>query len=196
MQRKVIISVPTKGKVQLRTHLADVETPYKLINSARRDWRTLPYTEHDNSNKNLIRDIVPIHNVEGLRDIAQVPSMLDTIRADQHILEHDELPNIKLVTAPDGQLLLFDGHHSLLAYFQHGRRHLEEVPHVLISTVDDGPLEVSEITSFYPQHAEEKILANWQDYVVNWQREESEQLEKREAINFEQLAKEFSSINQ
>lgn len=134
---------------------------------------------------------MPIHNVGGLRDASQITKMVDSIKADQHVLDSGELPNVKLIVAPDGRLLLFDGHHTLIAYYQHGHRQLGEVPHLVISDPDDGPVTVSELVPFFPLSEKEKVLNAWQDYAVNWQQPTAQQLEPRQVFNFAELADAF-----
>jgi hypothetical protein len=49
--------------------------------------------------------------------------MAEAIKSGKHILSRG-IPNIKLVKTGDGQLLLFDGHHSMLAYISTGKAYL------------------------------------------------------------------------
>lgn len=194
-QRQVIVSIPTAGQTEHRLATLPIDSPYKLIDTIRPGWRQLPTTANHSHHQTEIDQILPIHNVEGLRDVSQIATMTAAITADQHLLDSGDLPNVKLIVAPDGRLLLFDGHHSLLAYYQQGRRYLAEVPHILILSADDKPVTATELLPFFPAASASKILNNWADYVVNWQRPETEQLEKRNITHFGELAQALAAAS-
>ena len=117
--------------------------------------------------------------------------MRQGIRKYRHIKEADQLPNIKLVVAEENKLLLFDGHHSLLAYFLEGRKFLREVPYLVVSKPDYQPVSTEEIAMFFPAAKRGLVKENWRKYTVNWQSSVNNQLEQRGVNNFKELADRF-----
>ena len=79
----------------------------------------------------------------------------------------------------DNQLLLFDGHHSMLAYMNAGKRYLEEIPHIIIQDKDKGHVDDRDIIVFYGEHAKAIKNYGWKDYVINWQAVKEKQLCRR-----------------
>jgi len=57
-----------------------------------------------------------------MRDLAQMQTMIAKVRRNEMVLNNDGLPNIKLVLAPDKRYLMFDGHHTALAYLLAGQK--------------------------------------------------------------------------
>ena len=102
--------------------------------------------------KNKLKNIVSFHNDDGIKDIHQIKRMADAITSGEHILSR-EVHNIKLVKTWEEQLLLFDGHHSILAYIITGRTYLEEIPHLMVIDKANGYLNDQDISVFYGEHA-------------------------------------------
>ena len=110
-----------------------------------------------------LKKIINLHNIEGLEDIYRIREMLLKIKKGKDILQKNNMPNIKLIKIKN-KILLFDGHHSLLAYMTAGKKYLYEVPHILIDNANDAEVKV-----FFGKHS--KKINDWRDYVINWQAE-------------------------
>jgi hypothetical protein len=122
--------------------------------------------------------IVTLHNADGIRDIAQIEDMIRQIRAGGEILHHTGLPNVKLVVTEDGEHVLFDGHHTVLAYMAIGRDYLEEIPHLIVHG-EEGWVADRDILVFFGDHSRELLASNWREHVVNWQEPYDRQLCRR-----------------
>ena len=59
-----------------------------------------------------LKNVLNIHNDDGIKDLLQLKWMAEAIKSGKHILSRG-IPNVKLVKTREGQLLLFDGHHSM-----------------------------------------------------------------------------------
>lgn len=116
--------------------------------------------------------------------------MAEAIKSGKHILSRG-IPNIKLVKTGDGQLLLFDGHHSMLAYISTGKAYLEEIPHMMITDKEKGYIEDKNIIVFYGEHASDIKGCNWRDKVINWQAAKDKRLCDRIQNNMGEL---FSAV--
>jgi hypothetical protein len=191
MKRKVTLSFPSPRGSRSKEVMVNVTSPYRAVKIARGLWQNLPFGDHNPHAEQLIGEIMPIHNVDGLRDISQIVTMANNIQRETHILEKDALPNIKLVLAPNNRLLLFDGHHSLLAYYANGRQTLQEIPHLILSTHDSLPVTAVEISFFFPADARNQIVSNWERYAVNWQAPIGQQIENRQLNSMSELAAAF-----
>ena len=139
----------------------------------------------------LLREIINLHNINGIKSMNQIRTMVKQIKSGKDILSPRGLPNIKLVKTKQSEWILFDGHHSLLSYMIAGRTYLHEVPHVLIEN-KIGHVNDKEILIFFGIHS--KILndSDWRKYVINWQAPKEGQLCKREQKNMGEL---FNSIS-
>ncbi|GAX62140.1 hypothetical protein SCALIN_C28_0344 [Candidatus Scalindua japonica] len=115
-----------------------------------------------------LRDIVNLHNCDGIKDISRVKQMKKKIDSGRHILQKDEIPNIKLVRAKTGEIIIFDGHHSMLAYMSSGKTYLDEIPYLFVSRTE-GAISNEEILAFFGNHSYKIRPDKWKKYVVNWQ---------------------------
>ena len=139
----------------------------------------------------LLREIINLHNINGIKSMNQIRTMVKQIKSGKDILSPRGLPNIKLVKTKQSEWILFDGHHSLLSYMIAGRTYLHEVPHFVIEN-ESGYVNDKEILIFFGIHS--KILndSDWRKYVINWQAPKEGQLCKREQKNMGEL---FNSIS-
>ena len=139
----------------------------------------------------LLREIINLHNINGIKSMDQIRTMVKQIKSGKEILAQRGLPNIKLVKTKYSEWILFDGHHSLLSYMIAGRTYLHEVPHLIVEN-ENGHVNDKEILIFFGIHS--KILndSDWRKYVINWQAPKEEQLCKREQKNMGEL---FNSIS-
>lgn len=137
-------------------------------------------------NRIHICSLINIHNEEGIKDVSLIIRLASKIQNGEKILEPGGLPNIKLARLRSKDLLVFDGHHSLLAYQASGKVFIHEVPHIIV-THSRGYLENEEIMIFWGSHAPRIAAKNWRKFVVNWQKSGSEQLEERVQANMGEL---------
>lgn len=115
-----------------------------------------------------ISEIISIHNATGMRDLAQMQTMIEKVKRGDLVMNNNGLPNIKLVLAPDKRLLMFDGHHTALAYLLAGKNYLHETPYISMSN-SGVPLGTQEISYFFPEDFRDEVKENWLKYTVNWQ---------------------------
>ena len=141
----------------------------------------------------LLRDIINLHNINGIKSINQIRTMVKKIKSGKDILSPSELPNIKLVKTQKSEWILFDGHHSLLSYMIAGRTHLHEIPYLVIED-ENGYVNDKEIFVFFGMHSIQLNDSNWRKYVINWQAPKERQLCKREQNNMGELLDSISSF--
>lgn len=134
----------------------------------------------------LLREIINLHNIDGIKSMNQIRTMVKEIKSGNDILSPSGLPNIKLVKTEQSELILFDGHHSLLSYMIAGRTYLHEVPHFVIED-ENGHVSDKEILIFFGVHSKKLNDSNWRKYVLNWQAPKERQLCKREQNNMGEL---------
>jgi len=134
-----------------------------------------------------LRNVLNIHNDSGIKDLLQIRSMVTKIQSGEHILSPHGLPNIKLVKVNTLQWLLFDGHHSMLAYMHAGKKYLHEVAHLTVENEDTGSVLPNEISVFFGSHANKIRNREWRRYVINWQAPINEQLCSRIQKNMGEL---------
>ncbi len=134
----------------------------------------------------LLREIINLHNINGIKSMNQIRTMVKQIKSGKDILSPRGLPNIKLVKTKQSEWVLFDGHHSLLSYMIAGKTYLHEVPHFIVEN-ENGHVNDKEILIFFGIHS--KILndSDWRKYVINWQAPKEGQLCKREQKNMGEL---------
>lgn len=139
----------------------------------------------------LFREIINLHNINGIKNINQIKIMVKEIKSGKHILSYGGLPNTKLVKTVHSEWILFDGHHSVLSYMIAGRTYLHEIPHLVIQN-EKCHVNNKEILIFFGMHSKKLNDSNWRKYVINWQATKEEQLCKREQKNMGEL---LDSIN-
>jgi len=134
----------------------------------------------------LLREIINLHNINGIKRMNQIRIMAKQIKSGKEILSPRGLPNIKLVKTKQSEWILFDGHHALLSYMIAGRTYLHEVPHFVIED-ENGHVNDKEILIFFGIHSKKLNDSNWRKYVINWQAPKERQLCKREQKNMGEL---------
>ena len=139
----------------------------------------------------LLREIINLHNINGIKSINQIRTMVKEIKSGNDVLSLSGLPNIKLVKTEQSEWVLFDGHHSFLSYMIAGRRYLHEIPHLIIED-ENCQVNNKEILIFFGTHSKKLNDSNWRKYVINWQAPKERQLCKREQNNMGEL---LDSIN-
>ena len=140
-----------------------------------------------------LRNVLNIHNDSGIKDLLQIRSMVTKIQSGEHILSPHGLPNIKLVKVNTLQWLLFDGHHSMLAYIHAKKKYLHEIPHLTVENEDTGLVSSNEISVFFGHHANKIRNKNWKNYAINWQAPINKQLCPRIQKNIGELYDTLSS---
>jgi hypothetical protein len=123
--------------------------------------------------------LLNLHNPEGMRDVPQIRGMLRQIQGGADVLHATGLPNVKLVTTSRGEWVLFDGHHTTIAYMADGRRYLDELPHLMVHHHGWKPIPDSDILVVFGSHAPFLSTSIWRDYTINWQAPPEEQLAQR-----------------
>ncbi len=115
-----------------------------------------------------LRAITSLHNSDGMGDVPQIGGMIRQVLAGGDFLRASGLPNVKVVVTAENETVLFDGHHTVMAYLATERNYLDEVPHLI---VHDGKRRVAdrEILVFFGTHSKELTPSDWRDYVINWQ---------------------------
>ena len=138
----------------------------------------------------LLREIINLHNINGIKSKDQIRTMVKQIKSGKEILSSRGLPNIKFVKTKYSEWVCFDEHHSLLSYMIAGRSYLHEIPHFIVEN-ENGHVNDKEILIFFGIHS--KILndSDWRKYVINWQAPKERQLCKREQKNMGEL---FNSL--
>jgi len=134
----------------------------------------------------LLREIINLHNLNGIKSMNRIRTMVKQIKSGKDILSPCGLPNIKLVKTKQLEWILFDGHHSLLSYMIAGRTYLHEIPHFVIED-ENGHVNDKEILIFFGMHSKKLNDSNWRKYVINWQAPIERQLCKREQKNMGEL---------
>lgn len=120
-----------------------------------------------------ISSLINIHDEDGIKNIDQIKNFISTIKSGNHIVESSGLPNIKLARLRGNNFLVFDGHHSLLAYMASGKTFIDEIPHLMVSG-NRGYLKNTEILVFWGHHARDIPVKKWKNFVINWQNPEKQ----------------------
>jgi len=123
-----------------------------------------------------LRNVLNIHNDSGIKDLTQIQSMVRKIQSRKHIISAEGIPNIKLVKVNCNQWLLFDGHHSMLAYMHAGKKYLHEVAHLTVENEGVKNVADDDIAVFFGPHANKIRGKDWRSYVINWQAPRNKQL--------------------
>ncbi len=112
--------------------------------------------------------------------------MVKQIKSGKDILSPNGLPNIKLGKTEKSEWVLFDGHHSMLAYLIGGKKYLNEVPHLIVED-ENGFVTNREILVFFGMHSKKLKDSDWRNHVINWQAPKETQLCKRVQKNIGEL---------
>jgi len=134
----------------------------------------------------LLREVINLHNIDGIKNVNQIRTMVKKITKGKDILSPRGLPNIKLIKTKQSEWILFDGHHTLLSYMIAGRNYLHEVPHFVVEN-SSGYVNDKEILIFFGLHSSKLHDSNWRNYVINWQAPREKQLCKRKQNNMGEL---------
>ena len=178
------LSYPLKSLDSVNTYLekipASVENIYEAVNFFEKNVFSdkIKLKIKKTSKKIPLREIINLHNKDGIKDTRQIKKMVRQIESKKDILHPSRLPNIKLVQTKENELVLFDGHHSILAYMYAGRKYLHEVPYLIIVN-EDGYVTDKEVLIFFGQHSSKLRGLDWRHYVINWQMPIDKQLCKR-----------------
>lgn len=188
MEKLVTISLPDETVAQLKVQ---DDSPYQAVEKIKNKWRLVLEKGESPFGKYKISEVLPIHNQTGIRDQSQIDRMRRSLTKGLNLLDRNELPNVKLVVAPDKKLLLFDGHHSLLTYFSHGKQLLQEVPYLVVSNSGLKPVSSGTISYFFPDEARDLVKKNWENYTVNWHAQDGKLFEKRKVHSLKELSSAF-----
>lgn len=203
MEYRTIITVYPDWHVSNAVNLCSSKVPFKpemtIYNSVEYyekniHLKTTPRNELVKKEKK-IGNIINMHNSDGIKDINQIKSMIEHIKSGKDVLSESGMPNIKLVKTRNNELVLFDGHHTMLAYMAIGKEHLHEMPHLFVYNEDDKEMSDQEIHAFFCEHAKEIEGKEWRDYVINWQNEKDKQVCKRIDNNMQELFQSLKNSN-
>ena len=134
----------------------------------------------------LLREIINLHNANGIKNVNQIKTLAKKIKSGKPILAPNGLPNIKLVKTVQSEWILFNGHHSLLAYMITGKTFLHEIPHLVIED-ENCHVNNQEILIFFGTHSKKLNDSNWRKHVINWHAPKKNQLCKRKQNNMGEL---------
>ncbi len=142
-------------------------------------------------NRISLSSIINLHNTDGISDRGQIKQMTEKLTSGKAITTPEGLPNIKLVKSLNNEWVLFDGHHSMLAYMFTGKKYLDQTPHLMVLDRDSKGIKDEEIHSFFGKHASMLKGKNWRNFVINWEASEKNQLQNRRQKNMGEL---FNSL--
>lgn len=126
-----------------------------------------------------IEGVVNLHDENEIMARDYLEEMLEKIRAGKEIIMDDGLPNLKVTETRREETVLFDGHHTALAYMFAGRRYLPEIPHLRVLNPVRSGFSDHKIHVFFGTHSQKLTDKNWRDYVISWNKPEEEQLKPR-----------------
>jgi len=135
-----------------------------------------------------LQNVLNIHNDSGIKDLSQIKYLAREIQSGEHIFSVEGIPNVKIVKVNQNQWLLFDGHHTMLAYMHAGKKYLHEVAHLTVE--NEGVTKNvadNDIAVFFGPHAKKVRDENWRDHVINWQAPKNRQLCPRIQKNMGEL---------
>ncbi|MBR9706652.1 hypothetical protein GOV14_06475 [Candidatus Pacearchaeota archaeon] len=132
-----------------------------------------------------IKKIINLHDENGLK-IKKIKRLVRLIESGRHVFAKSGIPNIKLVKTNKNEWLIFDGHHTLVAYSLLNKKYLNEVPHLVIESRKD-PFTDKQINVFFGKHSKKLENRNWRKYVINWNASFENQLAKRRRRNMGEL---------
>lgn len=195
MKKIIKLSYPIKSSESVHTYsekILDIKNLYEVVDFFEKNVFSdkIKLKTEKTVGKTILRLIVNLHNKDGIKDIPQIKKMIQQIKSEKDILHPSELPNIKLVKTKKNKFVLFDGHHSMLAYMSAGRKYLHEVPYLIVLN-EKGYVTDKEILIFFGQHSSKLKGKDWKNYVINWQMPINKQLCKRVQKNIGEL---FDSI--
>lgn len=126
-----------------------------------------------------LEGLVNLHDGDEIVGRSDVSGMLEKIESGRDILMPDGTPNVKVTETKRGEMVLFDGHHTLLAYMLAGNEFLSQVPHIRVTDQNRSGFGPEEIRCFFGDHADKLEGNDWREYTVSWTKPEGEQLEPR-----------------
>lgn len=144
--------------------------------------------------KCIFENDFPLGNLINLHDedainIKKINKMSNFLKSKKHILTKSGLPNIKIVKSRRNELIVFDGHHTLISYMNNNKNYLSEVPFVLINSTsgfDDEHIKV-----FYGKHKKRLKDDDWRNYSINWNEKKDFQISPKKRYNMSELYNAF-----
>lgn len=165
-----------------------VEAPnfYRAIDIFRERLSSFEQSRNIDIPETSLAKLHNLHDEDGIKHLPQINSMIEAIRAGHEILEPSGIPNIKVLLDEDGGWLLFDGHHSVLAYMATGRQKLADLPHISVRRAGKiGNLSAQDISIVFGDHA--PGIENWRHHTINWQASSTEQISHKKQQNMGEL---------
>lgn len=127
-----------------------------------------------------LKSLINLHNTNGIQSVSRIKEMSKKISCGEDILEPDGFPNIKLIRVSNDEILVFDGHHTVLAYLLAGRNVLEQTPYLFVEDDNHSSVAAHECKAFYGNHADSVHDDEWIRTTINWQAPKQKQLNPRE----------------
>lgn len=172
----------------LRTVSARCETLgtsiYDSVEGFERLFDTLEAQLEEADESVSLRDIINLHNATGIKSLAQIVGLTQAMNTHSSSTPPPWVSNVKIVISKRDEWVLFDGHHTMLAFMKVGKVYLHEVPYTLVCDFA-GNVSDEEISTFFGEHG--KRIDDWRPYTINWQAPEASQLESRIQDNMGEL---------
>ena len=111
-----------------------------------------------------INKIINLHDEDGL-EMDKIKGMVSQIKEGENILMEDNFPNVKIVRSKE-EFILFDGHHTLIAYMLAGEKSLQNIPHLIVENKDIGD---EDLLVFFGEYSKKLTGKDWRNFVINWQ---------------------------
>ncbi|MFW6190539.1 MAG: hypothetical protein ACOC49_02715 [Candidatus Bipolaricaulota bacterium] len=143
-------------------------------------------------NPMALENVINLHDGDEIGVRVDIGEMVKRVESGREVLMTDGFPNVKVTKTKREELVLFDGHHTLLAYMMTGRSYLCQVPHLLVTDVGGAGFDDREILAFFGDHAEKLKGEDWREFTISWTKPEDEQLKSREYCDMGELLEGFS----
>jgi hypothetical protein len=180
--------------VYITTYRIPITDPYSTVYDAIDSLKNkkIVYDQREKKQNHVeeiieLQIVLNIHNDSGIKDLTLIESMVRKIQSGEHIVSAEGIPNVKLVNVNHNQWLLFDGHHSMLAYMHAGKKYLHEVTHLTVENEGVKSVADDDITVFFGFHANKIRGKDWRSYAINWQAPKNKQLCPRIQKNMGEL---------
>jgi hypothetical protein len=135
----------------------------------------------------MLRNIINLHELSGTDVVSRIRETTAHITSGRNILVKGKWPLIKLVQTVNRKLVLFSGHHALLAYMAAGRRVLGEVPHLYVHNEERNFITNEEMHEFFGRLGMQIRNGYWKGYTIKWKKAGYRQIQRRATHNMGEL---------
>jgi hypothetical protein len=140
-----------------------------------------------------LREIINLHQFSRKSDLTEISNTAALIAMNRYRLLRDRWPHIRLVMSRKKELVLFSGHHTLLAYMAVGKTMLDEIPYMFIYNEERKFLNDDEMHQFFGKLSKQLRNQDWRDFSISWKTPEFRQLQPRTRRNMGELFDLFKS---